>query len=114
MTATSAAALPASDEVRPAPRRWGAPLWVGALLIVLAFLVLYPLLMLVFVGGLWRLGRGGRGGRGREARRGALRCATLNYCAKRIRLQDLHWIRRLAFWTAKMSLRVRRSMQPEQ
>src|SRR5215207_8013751 len=31
-----------------APRRWGAPLWVGALLIVLAFLVIYPLLMLVF------------------------------------------------------------------
>src|ERR1041385_3088263 len=31
-----------------APRRWGAPLWVGALLVVLAFLVLYPLLMLVF------------------------------------------------------------------
>ncbi len=48
MTATSAAALPESDQVRPAPRRWGAPLWVGALLIVLAFLVIYPLLMLVF------------------------------------------------------------------
>lgn len=48
MTATSATALPASSEVRPAPRRLAAPLWVGALLIVLAFLVLYPLLMLVF------------------------------------------------------------------
>lgn len=48
MTATSAAALPASDQVQPAPRRWSAPLWVGALLIVLAFLVIYPLLMLVF------------------------------------------------------------------
>ena len=31
-----------------APRRLAAPLWVGALLIVLAFLVIYPLLMLVF------------------------------------------------------------------
>ena len=48
MTATSAEALPAAREMTYAPRRWGAPLWVGALLIVLAFLVIYPLLMLVF------------------------------------------------------------------
>ena len=48
MTATSAEALPAAREMTDAPRRWGAPLWVGALLIVLAFLVIYPLLMLVF------------------------------------------------------------------
>src|SRR5690242_1605345 len=34
-------------EVAP-PRRWGAPLWVGFLLILLSFLVIYPLLMLVF------------------------------------------------------------------
>ena len=47
MTATSAAALPASAEAS-APRRLAAPLWVGALLILLAFLVVYPLLMLVF------------------------------------------------------------------
>ena len=48
MTATSAEALPAAREMADAPRRWGAPLWVGALLVVLAFLVIYPLLMLVF------------------------------------------------------------------
>jgi len=48
LTATSAEALPAARETTDAPRRWGAPLWVGALLIVLAFLVIYPLLMLVF------------------------------------------------------------------
>jgi iron(III) transport system permease protein len=48
LTATSAEALPAAREMTDAPRRWGAPLWVGALLIVLAFLVIYPLLMLVF------------------------------------------------------------------
>ena len=48
MTATSAEALPAGRETTDAPRRWAAPLWVGALLIVLAFLVIYPLLMLVF------------------------------------------------------------------
>jgi len=34
-------------EVAP-PRRWGAPLWVGFLLILLSFLVVYPLLMLTF------------------------------------------------------------------
>jgi iron(III) transport system permease protein len=39
--------LPASAETA-APRRLAAPLWVGALLILLAFLVIYPLLMLVF------------------------------------------------------------------
>jgi iron(III) transport system permease protein len=48
LTATSAEALPAGRETTDAPRRWAAPLWVGALLIVLAFLVIYPLLMLVF------------------------------------------------------------------
>jgi len=47
LTATSAGALPASAETA-APRRLAAPLWVGALLILLAFLVIYPLLMLVF------------------------------------------------------------------
>jgi iron(III) transport system permease protein len=48
LTATSAEALPAGRETATVPRRWGAPLWVGALLILLAFLVIYPLLMLVF------------------------------------------------------------------
>jgi iron(III) transport system permease protein len=48
LTATSAEALPAARETMDAPRRLAAPLWVGALLAVLAFLVIYPLLMLVF------------------------------------------------------------------
>ena len=48
MTATSAEALPAARETADVPRRLAAPLWVGALLIVLTFLVIYPLLMLVF------------------------------------------------------------------
>ena len=48
LTATSSAALPEAIEPAAAPRRWGAPLWVGFLLIVLAFLVIYPLLMLLF------------------------------------------------------------------
>ena len=48
MTATSAAALPASSDAAAVPRRWAAPLWVTALLLLLAFLVIYPLLMLVF------------------------------------------------------------------
>ena len=48
MTATTAAALPASSDAAAAPRRWAAPLWVTALLLLLAFLVVYPLLMLVF------------------------------------------------------------------
>src|SRR5712672_4594115 len=47
LTATSAV-LPASSDAASAPRRLAAPLWVGALLIVLAFLVIYPLLMLIF------------------------------------------------------------------
>ena len=47
MTATSAV-LPASSDAAAVPRRLAAPLWVGALLIVLAFLVIYPLLMLIF------------------------------------------------------------------
>jgi len=37
LTATSVAALPASSEAANAPRRLAAPLWVGALLIILAF-----------------------------------------------------------------------------
>ena len=48
MTATNAAALPSQADAGAFSRRWGAPLWVGALLLLLAFLVLYPLLMLVF------------------------------------------------------------------
>src|SRR5260370_6223322 len=48
LTATSVAALLASREAADAPRRLAAPLWVGALLLILAFLVIYPLLMLVF------------------------------------------------------------------
>jgi len=48
LTATSAEALPAARETADVPRRLAAPLWVGALLIVLTFLVIYPLLMLVF------------------------------------------------------------------
>lgn len=48
MTATSVGALPASQEAADVPRRLAAPLWVGFLLILLAFLVVYPLLMLVF------------------------------------------------------------------
>jgi len=48
LTATSAADLPIStDAVRPS-RRLAAPLWVLALLLLLTFLVIYPLLMLVF------------------------------------------------------------------
>lgn len=47
LTATSAV-LPATGEVLNPTRRLGAPLWVGALLILLAFLVIYPLLMLFF------------------------------------------------------------------
>ncbi|MFO1079424.1 MAG: iron ABC transporter permease [Reyranellaceae bacterium] len=49
MTATSVV-LPAADEAATAraPRRLAAPLWVGGLLALLAFLVIYPLLMLVF------------------------------------------------------------------
>lgn len=48
MPATSAAALPAPTDAATAARRWAAPLWVGALLIILAFLVIYPLPMLFF------------------------------------------------------------------
>lgn len=48
MTATSAAALPEAIDTAALRRRFGAPLWVGFLLILLTFLVLYPLLMLVF------------------------------------------------------------------
>src|SRR5262249_54235081 len=47
LTATSAV-LPASSAGTDVPRRLAAPVWVTALLIVLAFLVIYPLLMLVF------------------------------------------------------------------
>ncbi len=48
MTAASADALPAAREAAGPPRRLGAPLWVAALLAVLAFLVIYPLTMLLF------------------------------------------------------------------
>lgn len=48
MTATQAAALPDSVETVRPPRGLAVPLWVGALLLILAFLVAYPLLMLVF------------------------------------------------------------------
>jgi iron(III) transport system permease protein len=48
LTATSAAALPATTDSAYSPRRLTAPLWVGGLLILLTFLVIYPLLMLVF------------------------------------------------------------------
>ena len=48
MTATNAAALAESSNAASVPRRLAVPLWVGALLILLAFLVIYPVLMLVF------------------------------------------------------------------
>ena len=48
MTVTTATGLSASRESVSSGRRLIAPLWVGGLLIVLAFLVLYPLLMLIF------------------------------------------------------------------
>ncbi len=48
LTATNAAALPASAGATARPLRLAAPLWVGALLIVLVFLVIYPLTMLIF------------------------------------------------------------------
>ncbi len=47
LMATSAV-LPATSEAVAEPLRLAAALWVGALLIVLAFLVIYPLLMPVF------------------------------------------------------------------
>ncbi len=48
MTATSAAALPVTTDAAPIARRFAVPLWVGALLLILTFLVIYPLLMLFF------------------------------------------------------------------
>lgn len=48
MTSTSVEALPAVTEIQRPPRRLAAPLWVAALLLLLTFLVIYPLLMLVF------------------------------------------------------------------
>ncbi len=48
MTATSAAALPMAKDAAYSPRRLIAPLWVGGILVLLTFLVIYPLLMLVF------------------------------------------------------------------
>jgi len=48
LTVTTAAGLPATRERAFSARRLIAPLWVGGLLILLTFLVLYPLLMLVF------------------------------------------------------------------
>lgn len=48
LTATSAADLPISTDAARPSRRLAAPLWVLALLLLLTFLVIYPLLMLVF------------------------------------------------------------------
>ena len=48
MTVTTAAGLAVSRESAFSARRLIAPLWVGGLLILLTFLVLYPLSMLVF------------------------------------------------------------------
>ncbi|MBS0517890.1 MAG: iron ABC transporter permease [Proteobacteria bacterium] len=48
VTATQAAALPDSGETVRPTRGLAASLWVGALLLILTFLVAYPLLMLVF------------------------------------------------------------------
>jgi iron(III) transport system permease protein len=48
LTATSAEVLPAARRAEPGQRRFAAPLWAAALLAVLAFLVIYPLTMLVF------------------------------------------------------------------
>ena len=48
LTATSAAALPMTKDAAYSPRRLIAPLWVGGILVLLTFLVIYPLLMLVF------------------------------------------------------------------
>jgi len=48
LTAIDAAAVPESAAATRAKRSWLAPLWVTFLLAVLAFLVAYPLLMLLF------------------------------------------------------------------
>jgi iron(III) transport system permease protein len=48
LAAIDAAAVPEPGEVVRSRRRWLAPLWVTFLLAVLAFLVIYPLLMLLF------------------------------------------------------------------
>ena len=48
LTATNAADLPISTAAPRPPRRLAAPLWILALLLLLTFLVIYPLLMLVF------------------------------------------------------------------
>jgi iron(III) transport system permease protein len=48
LTETTAAPLPASTGPVPSAGRLIAPLWVGGLLVLLTFLVLYPLSMLVF------------------------------------------------------------------
>jgi iron(III) transport system permease protein len=48
LTATSVGALPAQTDAARSPRRFIAPLWVSALLLLLAFLVIYPMLMLLF------------------------------------------------------------------
>lgn len=48
LTATSAAELPITTAAARPSRRLAAPLWVLALLLLLTFLVIYPLLMLVF------------------------------------------------------------------
>ncbi len=48
MTATSAEALPVQSEVARSSRRLLAPLWTAAILLLLAFLVIYPMMMLLF------------------------------------------------------------------
>jgi iron(III) transport system permease protein len=48
LAAIDAAAVPEPGEVVRSRRRWLAPLWVTFLLAVLTFLVIYPLLMLLF------------------------------------------------------------------
>jgi iron(III) transport system permease protein len=48
VTTTQAAALPEGMVAARAPRKLAAPVWVGALLLLLTFLVLYPLSMLIF------------------------------------------------------------------
>ncbi|WP_229600847.1 ABC transporter permease [Reyranella humidisoli] len=40
--------MPVTTDAAPIARRFAVPLWVGALLLILTFLVIYPLLMLFF------------------------------------------------------------------
>jgi iron(III) transport system permease protein len=48
LTATNAGALPVENDSARVSRRLAAPLWVASLLLLLAFLVVYPMLMLLF------------------------------------------------------------------